>query len=566
MQKVLESSKKIFINLKGDLFGGVTAGVIALPLALAFGVASGVGAAAGLYGAIIVGLFAAMFGGTKPQISGPTGPITVVVAAIVATNPGNIKLIFLTIFLAGIFQIILGISSVGKLIKYVPYPVISGFMSGIGVIIIMLQINPLLGFDVQGTPIKTILNLGQSLHSVEFQSLLIGLLTLFIVFFTPARIRLIVPPALIALVSVTFISVILGLNIKTIGEIPTTIPNINLTFVSIKELAEIIPIAITIAVLGSIDSLLTSLVSDSLTKERHDSNKELIGQGIGNAIAGIFGGLAGAGATMRTVINIKSGGKTKLSGVIHSIFLITILLGLAPLAELIPMAVLAGILIKVGFDIIDYKFIKVLRDAPQHDLWVMMLVFAITVFGDLIFAVGAGIVLSSLLFAVNIANQTNVTIEEVDDKETSRSEHSIENRSAFKIRVVDIEGVFFFGSCSRILTRVDDLLGTQYLILNCKSITNMDISAIFALENIIVRMKDNGITVMLIVNNKNITINLLKLGVLKLISRENIFYSKLDAIKKAQLYIDQKITHQQEESKAESLHQEMPIEREISKI
>lgn len=528
-----ERVRGVFKNFKGDLFGGITSGVIALPLALAFGVASGVGAIAGLYGAILVGLFAAIFGGTPTQISGPTGPITVVVAAIVASNPGNYQLIFLTIFLAGLFQIILGISKVGQLIRYVPYPVISGFMSGIGVIIILLQLNPLLGLDSQGTTINALLSLGESFQNIHRDSLLIGLATLAIVFFTPAKIQQKFPPSLIALVTVTYASVLLNLDVKTIGEIPTGLPDIQLSLIPFNELIKIVPVAITLAILGSVDSLLTSLVSDSLTRQRHNSNKELVGQGIGNMLSGMFGGLAGAGATMRTVINIKSGGRTRLSGVFHSLLLICIVLGAAPLVENVPMAVLAGILVKVGFDIIDYKFINIIYAAPRYDLAVMVLVFMITVFDDLIFAVGAGIVLSSVLFAATISRQTNVCVENIDEQDNPKEEYMLERESRHKIRIVNINGVFFFGSASRILTRVDDLLGTKYLIINCKNIPEMDLSAVFALEDMILRMKDKGINVFLVVRDKNVSIKLLRLGLMKIIKRDNVFYCKEKALNNA---------------------------------
>jgi len=541
MQNFLNKFKDIFFNFKGDLFGGITAGVIALPLALAFGVASGVGAAAGLYGAIFVGLFAAIFGGTKPQISGPTGPITVVLAAIVATNPGNFQLIFATTVLAGLFQILLGITQVGNFIKYVPYPVISGFMSGIGAIIIILQLNPLLGLDVQGTPIKTIMTIGEVGSSFNPQSLILGLMTLLIVFFTPSRMRQAVPPSLIALVGVTTASVILGFNVKTIGEIPTGLPDFHFPLLSFEDFVKIVPIAITLAILGAVDSLLTSLVSDSLTKQTHNSNKELVGQGIGNIFSGLFGGIAGAGATMRTVVNIKSGGKTPLAGIIHSIFLIVILLGAAPLASNIPMAVLAGILIKVGFDIIDYKFIKVINHAPRRDLAVMILVFVLTVFDDLIFAVGAGIVLSSLLFASRVSMKFKITVDDYKQTEKHEQQEHIEQLSKYKIRMVNIYGEFFFGSASRMLTRVDDLLGTEHLIINCESIPDMDISAVFALEDIIVRMHDKGIKVYLILASTDVAKSLLRLGVIKLIGRDNIFYDKYLAVEKARKIISNEI-------------------------
>lgn len=522
-------------NLKGDFFGGITAGVIALPLALAFGVASGMGAAAGLYGAIIVGMLASIFGGTKSQVSGPTGPMTVVLASIVAMHPGDFKLIFLTIILAGVFQIILGLSKVGNLIKYVPYPVISGFMSGIGVIIIILQLCPLLGLSSHGNTIDSLIQLFSSLPSVDLSTILVGGVTLLIVFFTPQKIAKSVPPSLIALIFVTIISYVLKLDVATIGSIPTTLPRLNIPVVSFAMLLQIVPTALTLAVLGTVDSLLTSLVADSLTKTRHKPNQELIGQGLGNIFAGLFGGIAGAGATMRTVVNIKSGGKTKLSGVIHSLFLLTILLGAAPLAGYIPMAVLAGILIKVGFDIIDYKFINVIKFAPKRDLAVMLLVFVITVFYDLIFAVGAGIVLSSLLFAASVAQSFNVTINGVDHLNNCDDSDvcSVEDSSQYKIRVIDVEGVLFFGSVSRIITGVEDLLGTRCVVLNCQSIINMDISAVFALEDIICRLKDKDTEVLLVLKDEELKNKLSNLGIFNILGEENIFYEKEDAIEKA---------------------------------
>jgi SulP family sulfate permease len=526
------SLQNVIANFKGNFFGGITAGVIALPLALAFGVASGAGAAAGLYGAILVGFFAAIFGGTKTQISGPTGPITVIVASIVATHPGEYNFIFFTILLAGVFQILFGLVKLGKLIQYVPYPVISGFMSGIGVIIIILQINPLLGLKMQGNPWLTLSSLFQSIQLTNFSSLFLGVLTLMIVFLTPGVIGRKVPPALIALVTVSALSVFLGLDVHTIGKIPEGFPAFKIPWLTFEDIPKIFPLAITLAILGSVDSLLTSLVADSLTKTHHNSNKELIGQGIGNIVASLFGGLAGAGATMRTVVNIKTGGHDRLSGVIHSVFLVIILMGAGPLASQVPMAVLAGILIKVGFDIIDYKFIKVIEHAPKNDLYVMLLVFVLTVFDDLIFAVGAGIVLSSILFAFRVAEQTQFNIQEVDNEELLK-ELVIEQRYKYKIRVVHINGVFFFGSASRMLTRVDDLLGTKYLIIDCSKISEMDISAIFALEDIIIRLKDKGIVVMLVLGDRDTCVQFLKLGVLKIIRRRHIFYDLDKAIAKA---------------------------------
>ncbi len=516
-------------NIKGNIFGGLTAGVIALPLALAFGTASGLGAASGLYGAILVCLFATLFGGTPTQISGPTGPMTVIIASIAATYSGNLKIVFFAIMFAGIFQILLGITKVGKYIKYVPYPVISGFMSGIGVIIILLQLNPLLGQDSTGSTLDAILGFVNTLKNADASSLITGLLSILIVFFTPKAITKRIPSALIALIGVTIISILFHMDVKVIGEIPSSLPKIKIGLPSVKEFFDIIPVALTLAVLGSIDSLLTSLVADSITKTKHNSNKELIGQGIGNFIAGIFGGIAGAGATMRTVVNVNSGATGRLSGVVHSIFLVCVILFFAPFASVIPLPVLSGILVKVGFDIIDYKFIKIIKAAPKSDLLVMFIVFLITVFDDLIFAVGTGIVLSSVLFAINISKQFDVKLAEPQNSDTD--ECNIEKNE--NILIMHIKGIFFFGSASQLLSRLEDVMDRQCVIIDCKTIKSIDISAVFALEEIILRLKDKGIKVILLLNNRKLAGKMLRQGLFNVISRKHIAYDEERALQKA---------------------------------
>ena len=291
-------------NIKNDVFAGITAAVVALPLALAFGVASGAGAIAGLYGAIILGFFAAAFGGTPTQISGPTGPMTVVVAATIATFPNDLASVMTVIFLAGIMQISFGIIGIGKWIKYIPYPVISGFMCGIGVIIIILQINPFLGVDGFGSIVYTLTHLFETIDKASYEAIIVASISLAIMFLTPKRVSKIVPSALIALVAVTYFSIFMNYNIKTIGEIPMGLPEFifPISF-DILQLSTILTLAITLSLLASIDSLLTSVVADSKTKTKHDPKKELIGQGIGNMICSFFGAIPGAGATMRTVIN-----------------------------------------------------------------------------------------------------------------------------------------------------------------------------------------------------------------------------------------------------------------------
>lgn len=517
----------ILSNFKGDLTGGITAGVIALPLAIALGVASGLGAAAGLYGAIIVGFFAAVFGGTATQITGPTGPMTVVIASIVALHSNNPNLIFATILFAGLFQILLGVFKTGKLVNFIPYPVISGFMSGIGALIILLQINSFLGLNFDGSPVEGVINIIKNYKSISMESVILGVLTLLIVFLTPKKLAGKIPPPLIALVTVSAFSVIMGFNVSSIGSIPAAFPHFSFPAFGISDIATIIPLALTLAVLGSIDSLLTSLVADSLTKTKHKSDRELIGQGIGNMMASLFGGIASSGATMRTVVNIKSGGKTRLSGVIHSIFLILVILFFAPAASKIPLAVLAGILIKVGVSIIDYKFIKVIKAAPRNDLLVMLLVFLITVFNDLILAVGVGVVLSSILFAANIARQTDITFIEPQDY--------IEEDTNNNTMIMHIDGILFFGSASQVASRIDEVLDNKFVIIDCTNIKSMDISAVFALEDLILTLQRKKVEVFIAFNNRKVAATTLKLGLRKIIKHKNITFSIEESLNKIKL-------------------------------
>ncbi|MEM1427610.1 MAG: SulP family inorganic anion transporter, partial [Cyanobacteria bacterium P01_H01_bin.130] len=351
-----------FRNLRGDFFGGLTAAIVALPLALAFGVASGIGPIAGLYGAACVGFFAALLGGTPSQISGPTGPMTVVMAATFAsltqgqTDPqAGLALAFTVVMLGGVFQILMGILQFGKYITLMPYTVISGFMSGVGVIIVIPQIAPLFGHPSTANILDSLTALPGVIRNANPIAELLGVLTLFIVFAAPRRLNRILPAPLLALVACTLLSVLVfpeG-SIPRIGTIPSGLPELHLPYITLNNLKNILGYGLMLAILGSIDSLLTSLVADNITRTQHDSDRELIGQGIGNLFSGLIGGLPGAGATMRTVINVQSGGRTPISGIIHALILVAIVLKAGPLTAPIPHAVLAGILIKVGIDIID---------------------------------------------------------------------------------------------------------------------------------------------------------------------------------------------------------------------
>lgn len=402
-----------FKNLKGDLSGGVVAGVVALPLALAFGVQSGMGATAGLYGAIILGILAALLGGTRTQASGPTGPMTVVSAAVVTlavTEFGGIEsalhIILLTFFLGGIFQILFGFLKVGSFIKHFPYPVISGFMTGVGLIIILFQLFPFFGLGAPKSTLDVLQDLPKIFTELNFSALAIGAFTIAVYYLFP-KITKGIPSTLVSLVAATLAAYYLKLDIPLIGSIPVGLPELKLTafFNNPSEAyIQILEFALILAALGSIDSLLTSVIADNITKTRHNSNRELIGQGIGNAVAAMFGGIPGAGATKGTVININSGGTTRLSGAIHGLFLLLILSGAGSLAAYIPIAVLAGILIPVGFNIIDYKAFKHLLKVPRADAAVLIVVLLITTFGNLIYAVGIGVVMASVLFMKKVSD------------------------------------------------------------------------------------------------------------------------------------------------------------------
>jgi SulP family sulfate permease len=490
------------VNIKQNLLGGITAAVIALPLGLAFGVASGLGATAGIYGAIILGFFASLFGGTPSQISGPTGPMTVVIAAAVISLNGDIGLIVSTILLAGIFQILFGISRVGKFVQFIPYPVISGFMSGIGIIIIILQINPYLGLSSDASIVHILISLPSNILDANPSASIIATATMLIMFFTPSKISKVIPNPLIALVIITPISVYFNLDIDTIGEIPAVLPSFIMPTIDLQHYTTVISLAFTLAVLGMIDTLLTSIVADSITGTKHKPNKELIGQGIGNALCALTGSLPGAGATMRTVINIKSGGTHKISGITHSLILLGIVVFLAPLASQIPLAILAGILIKVGVDILDYRFLSILKDSPKNDLSVMLVVFFITVFIDLITAVGVGIVLASLLIVYRITKEAKITLVDThhDDIEAQY------NLAEKKVRVIKINGAFFFGSSTAFERETNSILDTKVVIIDILDVPFMDITAIFTLKDLILRLQPDNIKVIIVAKEKDKTL------------------------------------------------------------
>ncbi|WP_320171737.1 SulP family inorganic anion transporter [Maridesulfovibrio sp.] len=526
-------------NIRGDLFGGVTAGIIALPLALAFGVASGAGAAAGLYGAIILGFTAALLGGTVTQISGPTGPMTVVVAATLTSFSGDMGSVCAVVALGGIMQAFFGLFRLGAFVRFIPYPVISGFMSGIGVIIIILQIDPILGVKASSSPAAALMGLSGALAAASTPSIMLAVATMAIVFLVPARITRIIPSPLIALLLTTAAAWFFRLPVMTIGEIPSSLPDFSLPDFDLHNWSYIAGTALALAALGSIDSLLTSLVADSLTKDRHDSNRELIGQGIGNMLCGFFGALPGAGATMRTVVNVKAGGRTRLSGMIHAFVLLAVILGAGPAAEHIPLAALAGILVKVGVDILDYRMLKMIRRIPRSDLAVMLTVFGVTVFVDLVLAVAVGVTLAAMMTTWRIASQTQISIFESDRCSVmKRREKDIQEQSSFRIRVVSINGPFFFGTSSQMSDKVEKLVGTRIVVINCMDVPFVDVSAVFALNEMVEKLRSANITV-LMAANEAISRRLGDMGIVKLVGKENMFLSHGSALQVAMLALNE---------------------------
>lgn len=487
-------------RVRGDVFGGLTAGVVALPLALAFGVASGAGAAAGLYGAIALGLAAALLGGTRMQISGPTGPMTVVFASALVALGGDLAMALGAVLVGGLVQVGLGLLKAGGLVRFIPYPVVSGFMSGIGTIIILLQIAPLLGVGPLASPLAAVIALPKTLVGLDAQALLLSFLTLVLVFRTPMAVSRLVPAPLVALIAMTALSVTAGFDVPVIGHIPMGLPELQLPAFSVEAWTTIMVLGVTLGVLGAIDSLLTSLVADSITRTRHDSNRELIGQGVGNMLCAFVGGLPGAGATMRTVVNIKSGGRGRLSGVVHALFLLALLLGAAPLASQIPLAVLAGILVKVGVDILDYRMLKLVRTAPRTDVMVMGAVFGLTVLVDLIVAVGAGVMLSMMLIIHQLTRQASLRVWPLPrDEQSAAGAGEAEADLEGGVRVVEVGGPFFFGSTSQLLDRVDEVIGTRAAVFDCSRVPFMDLSAQFALEDMVERLKAQSIAVFVVV-------------------------------------------------------------------
>ena len=575
--------KNFFSNLKGDAFGGITAGIVALPLALAFGVSSGLGPTAGLYGAIFISFFAALFGGTNTQISGPTAPMTAVsmliIAGIIAANDGDVSKALpaiLTVFLlAGLFQIGLGLIGLGKYIRYIPYPVVSGFMTAIGVIILLTQVLPSLGYypkedtefvskfkaqaeevilenilkDEAGEGILVLENFKETisraaeispedieresqilasknasgtigairvfpraLENINWLELLLALGTIFIIYGFK-RITTAIPSTLVALVVMSVIAVGFGLEYRAIQEIPGGIPMPKweiITEFNISKISPYIFTALTLSLLGAIDSLLTSVVADNMTKTKHKPNKELVGQGIGNSIAALFGGIPGAGATIRTVVNINAGGKTKLSGMIAGIMLLIVMLGLGPIASKIPAAVLAGILITVGIGVMDYRGLKAIPYLPKDiklgfikissEVLIMLIVLLLSTFWDLIYAVGIGLVIASLMFMKKIGDITGKrSLVKTLDEESWSDEKGFPQELREEVFIKHIKGPLFFGSTSDFQELATQIPATaSKVIMRLVRMHYIDQSGLYAMEDMLLDLKSKEVEVLFV--------------------------------------------------------------------
>ena len=544
------TNKIRFNNLQGDLFGGLTAAVVSLPLALAFGVASGVGAINGLYGAICIGFFAALFGGTPTLISEPTGPMTVVMTAIVASltaaNPEQgFAMAFTVVMLAGVFQIIFGVFKLGKYITLMPYSVISGFMSGIGVILIILQIAPFLGQSPpKGGVLGTVQAIPQLLGNINGVEALLGALTLGIIFLWPKKWKRVVPPQLVALVIGTLVSITLfsDVEIRRIGEIPVGLPPLQIPTFTGGQLTQMLVDAVMLGMLGCIDTLLTAVVADSLTRTEHNSNKELIGQGIGNIISGLAGGLPGAGATMGTVVNIQTGATSALSGLSRALVLLVVVLGAARLTEPIPMAVLAGIALKVGIDILDWSFLKRSHQVSLKGSLIMYGVLLLTVFVDLIVAVGVGVFIANILTIERLSEMQSSEVKLItdtdDDVRLSTEEKALLDQGQGRVLLFYLSGPMIFGLSKAIAREHNAIKSGDALVMDLTDVPLLGVTASLAIENAIRDAHDKGLQIYIVGASEKIQKRLHKLGLFDLVTAAHIMESRTEALRQAVTNLD----------------------------
>ncbi|ELB2076872.1 SulP family inorganic anion transporter [Vibrio parahaemolyticus] len=539
------------INFKGDIFGGVTTAIISLPLALAFGVASGAGAEAGLWGAIMVGLFASLFGGSNTLISEPTGPMTVIMTAVLTSMMAKypetgMAMTFTVVMMAGAFQILLGTLKMGKYVTLMPYSVISGFMSGIGVILIILQLSPLLGHAAPtGGVLGTLSALPETISNLKFNELFLGLLTLGILFFFPKKYRKYVPAQLVALVAVTLLSAMLfdTEDIRRIGEIPAGLPSLVAPHIDPDMFVEMVIDALVLGTLGCIDTLLTAVIGDSLTRKEHDSDKELRGQGLANMISGLFGALPGAGATMGTVTNIQVGARSPLSGVVRALVLALVVLVAGGLTEPIPMAVLAGIAVYVGFNILDWSFIQRAHKVSFSGMAIMYGVMLLTVFVDLIVAVGLGVFVSNIMIIERLSREQARQVKAIsdadeDDVPLTDSERGLLDRANGRVLFFYLSGPMIFSVSKAISRQHTSISDYDVMILDLTDVPMLDVTVGLALENAIKDALDARCEVYLLCPNQRTREQLEKFHVIDLVPDNNMYQFRYEALNAAVAHVE----------------------------
>jgi len=528
-------------NLRGNVFGGVTAAVVALPLALAFGISSGIGPVAGLYGAIVTGLFAAIFGGTRPQITGPTGPMTVVVTAMTADFMARfpeqgLSLVFTTVVLGGVLQSLIGFLRLGRFIIQVPYPVISGFMTGIGVIIIALQIGPFLGFVASGSVIAAFAAMPTQILSADIASLVAGGGCLCLLFIWRGRVAQLVPPPLLVLIIATL--AVLWIEpfgaLTVIGSIPSSLPSLQIPEFNPTVMQDMVVNALMLAVLGSIDSLLTSLVADNMSGKIHDAERELIGQGIGNCLSGLIGGLPGAGATMRTVVNIRAGGDGPLSGVVHAVVLFSAVIGLGFLFEKIPLAALSAVLIKVGIDIVDWPFLLRIKQLPRFTVVLMLLVLGLTVFVDLITAVFVGVFIKNLMLVDQLSSLELGNLELSDGSKDSsiisEPERVALSRFGGHVLLFKMTGPLSYAVSRQLSAMFNTMTHPRVLMIDMSRAKMIGVTTTLAIETLIKTAQVSGSRVILIDHKFALRGEYRQLGMPAMVGLENCFSTFSEAV------------------------------------
>jgi sulfate permease, SulP family len=545
-----------FRNTRGDVLGGLTAAVVALPMALAFGIASGAGASAGLWGAILVGFFAALFGGTPSLISEPTGPMTVIITAVIAattaSDPDNgLAMAFTVVMLAGVFQIAFGLLKLGRYITMLPYNVISGFMTGIGVILIFMQIAPFLGQETPGGGVIGVISaLPNLVANASPWETALGLLTIAILFLYPNSLKKVVPPQLVALLVGTIVSLTLLRNIDirtiaTIGEITPGLPAFQLPTFTPGNLRLMFVNAMVLGMVGSIDCLLTCLVSDSLTRTEHKSDKELIGQGVANLITGLFGGIAGSGATTATVVNIQAGGRTALSGMSRALILLVVVLWAAPLTSGIPLAVLAGIVLKVGVDIIDWGFLKRAHKISWKAAGIVYSVVLLTVFVDLMVAVAVGVFIANILTIARLDELQSQSVKAITDDDDqivlNPEEKAALDAANGRVLLFHLSGPMIFGVAKAISREHNAIAGYDVLIVDLSEVPVLGVTSALAIENSIEEAIDAGREVMVIGANKKVKGRLEKLGITGIIPEDHWLDDRLLALNKGLAIVQQKL-------------------------